>query len=405
MSVTSGPSVLTNGLVLSVDASNTEKSWKGRYMTNLFSVPTPDASGNVTFQYQGTGTFKRITTGTYGGYDIKPTDVVYRYDLGSLGCHYHGNPSPYNINAGSTATFSCDYYVDPSVTGYPETNYLANFEGQISNSVGDPTPTLIGVWKRFSFSATASAVGSFNMYLYPGACGSTRLASSGFILYKNPQVELDAPGNTPSPFVAGQRTFSQSVIDMTNNNTVDTTELTFNSDNTYSFDGVNDRLTISSFTNKPASSITCSAWIYPTRAVSTGTVRGAAVSASSSLYLGIFDSADGGATHSLHWAVQTSNGRPTSANGQIPRNAWSYIVGTYDGTTSRAYVNGVEVWSSALTGTINDGTYYIGAYGGAPADGTHNFAGKISNAQIYNRALSAAEIKNNYNALKTRFGL
>jgi hypothetical protein len=36
---------------------------------------------------------------------------------------------------------------------------------------------------------------------------------------------------------------------------------------------------------------------------------------------------------------------------------------------------------------------------------TRTMNGKIGNAQIYNRALSATEIEQNYNALKSRFGL
>ena len=33
------------------------------------------------------------------------------------------------------------------------------------------------------------------------------------------------------------------------------------------------------------------------------------------------------------------------------------------------------------------------------------YNGNIANAQIYNRALSAAEVKQNYNALRDRFGI
>jgi len=67
---------------------------------------------NVGFAVNGTGTFKRVSSGNYGGYEIQPTDVVYRYDLGSTGCHYHGND--YNIPSGNTVTFSFDFYVSPS---------------------------------------------------------------------------------------------------------------------------------------------------------------------------------------------------------------------------------------------------------------------------------------------------
>lgn len=42
---------------------------------------------------------------------------------------------------------------------------------------------------------------------------------------------------------------------------------------------------------------------------------------------------------------------------------------------------------------------------GIANDGTQQFLGSISNAQIYNRALTAAEVNQNYNALRGRFGI
>lgn len=373
MSVTSGPSILTNSLVVAVDSLDNSKSWKGKPAVNILSV-----SGlNAAAEQSGT-TYPFVNT----------------------------NITAYVLSNWSTSNNKL------SISFEGKRDYAGGGTG----GGGDGYPVMYIYFSDWSWSAAIS-ISTYDWsytkqenIVIPDPTGKSVFVSvyhmnagnPGKSYSRNHQVEFNT---FATPFVSGTRSTEQSIIDMSSNSTLSATELTYNSDNTVSFDGVNDRITVSNFPNKPASSITCTAWIYPTRAVSVGTVRGAAVSASSSLYLGIFDSADGGATHSLHWAVQTSSGRPTSASGQIPRNEWSYIVGTYDGTTSRAYVNGVEVWSSALTGTINDGTYYIGAYGGSPADGTHNFAGKISNAQIYNRALSAAEIKNNYNALKTRFGL
>ena len=123
------------------------------------------------------------------------------------------------------------------------------------------------------------------------------------------------------------------------------------------------------------------------------------------MYLGIIDSTDGGSTFSLHWANQTTNSRIYNWNGSIPNNAWTHIVGTYDGGTSRAYVNGVQVDAWAQTGTVSDGTYYVGTYGGTIVDGTHNFMGNISIARIYNVALSVTEIIQNYNNGRARFGV
>jgi hypothetical protein len=174
------------------------------------------------------------------------------------------------------------------------------------------------------------------------------------------------------------------------------------------FDGVNDYVQINNFNNKPSAQITCDAWIKPTRSsVGTGTIRGGVISATSNMYLGIIDSVDGGSTFALHWANNTNNGsqRPYSWHGSIPNNSWTYIAGTYDGTTSRAYINGVEVWSGSQTGTVPDSTYVVGTYGGALTDGVHNFNGHIGIARIYNRGLSAAEVIQNFNVDRGRFGI
>jgi hypothetical protein len=172
------------------------------------------------------------------------------------------------------------------------------------------------------------------------------------------------------------------------------------------FDGVNDYVNISSFANKPSSQITCDAWIYPTRpSVGTGTIRGGVISATSNMYFGLIDSIDGGVTMSLHWANNTSNARSGGVSGNIPNNAWTYISGTYDGSTTRGYINGVEVYTFAQTGTIPDSTYVVGTYGAGLTDGVHNFNGHIAIARVYNRSLTVAELLQNYNNGRSRFGV
>ena len=163
---------------------------------------------------------------------------------------------------------------------------------------------------------------------------------------------------------------------------------TENSGGAITFDGTNDYIRISLLRTLPTSQITCEAWIKPTEPISTGTVRGGVISATNTMYLGIFNSADGGSTHSLHWANTTNSSRPYSADGNIPNNVWSHIVGTWDGSTSRAYVNGSQVWSAAQSGTINAATYVVGTYGSGLVDGTHNFQGQIAIARMYSIGLS-----------------
>ena len=185
---------VTEGLILYLDSSD-EASYDGGPTTNYF-VPTEGS-----FPVNGTGTFQRLRSGSYGGYIIKPTDVVYRYELGTLGCHYHGVdvPVPSVFPTGSTVQFSFDYYISTGTV--IETDYIANYEqgasGAITNG-GQP----LGVWRSVVLTSTVSLVGYpyVRAFLYPGACGSVRLAADGFILYKNPQLEML---NYPSRFVYG----------------------------------------------------------------------------------------------------------------------------------------------------------------------------------------------------------
>ena len=84
----------------------------------------------------------------------------------------------------------------------------------------------------------------------------------------------------------------------------------------------------------------------------------------------------------------------------INANTWYNVVGTYNGTTSSIYINGVLDLSTNNTVSANasGSNFIVGSYGAA-----RNFTGKISNILAYNRALSAAEIQQNYNALKSRY--
>lgn len=169
--------------------------------------------------------------------------------------------------------------------------------------------------------------------------------------------------------------------------------------------GTSSYIQVDNFYARPRDQITLEGWVWPDKPVTTGTRRGAFWSNSASTYLGIFNSNDGGSTHGLHWALQTSNSRTGSNNGSIPNQQWSHIVGTYDGSRTKGYVNGVLVYDVAQTGTVSDGTWYCGVYAGGINDGTHNWDGDISQLRMYSRALTQDEIQDIYNSNKWRFGL
>ena len=84
-------------------------------------------------------------------------------------------------------------------------------------------------------------------------------------------------------------------------------------------------------------------------------------------------------------------------------NIWYNVVGTYDGSNMRIYVNGVLKNTRAQTGTLatNATTAKIGTFQGT----NYNLTGRVSNVSIYNRALTPQEIQQNFNATRGRYGI
>ena len=87
-------------------------------------------------------------------------------------------------------------------------------------------------------------------------------------------------------------------------------------------------------------------------------------------------------------------------------NTWIHITGTYDGTTIRQFTNGVQVDSLSYTGTPSSGgEIRINRRWDDVVSSGNLFDTNLALTRIYNRALSAQEVLQNYNALKNRFNL
>ncbi|WP_439676609.1 LamG-like jellyroll fold domain-containing protein [Embleya sp. MST-111070] len=86
----------------------------------------------------------------------------------------------------------------------------------------------------------------------------------------------------------------------------------------------------------------------------------------------------------------TNNDTYADGTAPLPTNTWTHLTATYDGTTLRLYVNGIQVRATPHTGPIIDegGALKIG---GNTIWGEH-FAGLIDDIRIYNRALTPTEI-------------
>ena len=88
--------------------------------------------------------------------------------------------------------------------------------------------------------------------------------------------------------------------------------------------------------------------------------------------------------------------------GNISINTPYYFSVVRNGTSFTGYLNTIPTSIATSSATIADNTSNLIL--GADID-MHRLNGSISNFRIYNRALSAAEIQQNFNALRSRFSI
>jgi hypothetical protein len=158
------------------------------------------------------------------------------------------------------------------------------------------------------------------------------------------------------------------------------------------FDGVNDWVTIADANDLDlTTALTLEAWVFPT--ATTG-VRDILIKEGSG-----FDVYN---LYARNWRglpetnVRVAGDNRTAEGAALPANTWTHVAGTYDGTTVRFYVNGVQVATHAIGGQVATSTGPL-RLGGNSLWGEF-FAGRIDEVRIYNRVLSAADIQVDMNA-------
>ncbi|MEK6849846.1 MAG: LamG domain-containing protein, partial [Nanoarchaeota archaeon] len=99
----------------------------------------------------------------------------------------------------------------------------------------------------------------------------------------------------------------------------------------------------------------------------------------------------GGATNGFNFEMTGVSGSAASSTVVPAHHVWYFVVGTYDGTESKLYVNGSLVATQTRSGSIsaNSAAVQIGANAEAAS---RNWKGAIDGVQIFNRSLNASEI-------------
>ena len=188
------------------------------------------------------------------------------------------------------------------------------------------------------------------------------------------------------------------------------TEATFNSAGYFVFDGTNDYIehATGSFPITGNAAVSLEGWFYFTGTNGTGDYKtffayGNGPSAGDTIALGLFDNFRLSASFNGGLNAQT-------AQNTLPTNVWKHLLVTKSpgaiNTTTKIYMNGVEQTITSAPADVpsfSSRVIRLGRWTNESAG--YYYQGRIGEVRIYNKALSAAEVSQNFNATRAKYGV
>jgi subtilisin-like proprotein convertase family protein len=265
-------------------------------------------------------------------------------------------------NSGWTVLSNQVSLVTDSLNAYGGSNLLALANGVISNTL----PTVAGTAYTLTFA-----------YRGPGIAGWWRAENN-----TNDSIN----GNNPSS--VSNITFTTGEVDRA-----------------FHYDGSTSLIAVPASSSLPVSNLTLEAWVYPTDG-STGRpifdLGGPGQDSPVQLWINTIggSSVNSGGLHAvIRNATSGAGYEIDDANPVVVLNKWNHVVLTATPSTGTLYCNGVQVGTTTATPLIPqsyadvDIGYRDAATGEAFVTAGRRFLGNIDEASIYNRPLSASEIK------------
>ena len=389
----SGPKVTNDSLVFGFDTghgvANTAEPtrfYKGKPTVNMLTSGDNFANWNKT---QNSGNPPTITS------DVAPGPfhgtLADRMSIPTGGSY----PRLYQYyTPASTATHTFSVWLKAESSGQ------GVFVGAFRNSPwalpSSTSFTITDEWVNYSFPINPQDTTS--MQLYIGSHDSHK--GKEFLIYG---AHLEA-SSVKSPFLNGTRSTTASLIDLTKLIDIDVSGISFDSTGQPEFDGSNDYVDLGS-----------DVAISP---INQGWTAEYVFNSDTADVLQHFNGCEED-THNAGWLalyqgkLQVWNRSPgiwKKGSTVFTSNTWYHVAFVQvNGTTMQFYVNGVAEggdhvsysWNASKSGFF---ARYIGRYeynGGY----SRYWNGHIPVAKLYNAPLTAAEIKQNYNAYKNRFNI
>ncbi len=404
MSLVHSPSIVTNGLVFSYDQSSL-RSYVGPAISNL--------ANNISFSGIGTGTGYSSTgvVETVNIPQLGPT-TVYTNNIQNNYTAYapnSGNCCPslhswggFTVSPSTLYTYGIVYRCD---SGYTHPNYMYRYEytssgGSYVTESGvhsDANRVALGggwfyAWGTFTTQPTTNYIGGAHTFYYRYFNLPDRLSVAKVLV---------AAGNWSGlhpkywPTQATARPNTRAIVDLTGNNTITATSLTYAADGTFSFNGSSDYIFMNNNTALDTQTPTVDVWIKTNATTQNGFwfEKG-----SVNTQYALFQEGT-----QIQWRMGPLGDSISYATASSINTAGYFnVVATRESGNQRLYINGVNVASGTQTGTLSTNSYGMNI--GRHSSGYY-YNGRLPMVKVYNRALTAAEVQQNFNAHRGRYGI
>jgi hypothetical protein len=388
------PRIVMDGLVLCLDGAN-YKSFKGEATTNILT--NGNFSSGLTGWSDYAGTTRTVQTVTnipiYQNTSKTVLNCISRSTIGSG--NYGGIYQGVSMTAGVTYTIS---YYARSLSGSMTLKFSFQSGAGDENNMSHSN-TLTSEWTKFTYTATLNVARGV-MYVW------NQNVVSGIFELTDVQIEAKSYATT---FTTGTRGTTvatgggwKDLIGSNNGELVNAVRESADDGGSLVFDGTNDYVSVGNLGSFPTQG-TISYWMN---------------SSAVENYRNPFTTKYNGLNACIRFEQYTAVGFKVvigndsgtyshydySSTTVLTENVWYNVVFIWNTSTNNAvgYLNGVEkfdtshsLWPTTLPSVAI----------GQGFNSSRFFAGKISNVQIYNRSLSAAEVKQNFDAHKGRYGL
>ena len=404
------PKTSADGLVFHYDTGNTVRSYLGEPTVNLSYNNGQGGSEYLAAPI----TWINAGSWDYNGdaADVPKPEVV---GVNTAGLRVMSGT---NTTAGGSVHFGCGYTpVSPSTTYTVSVWYRQNRAGA-SQPYLRTNITNVGLANLAYNGDTNSANWPVNQWIRVSATGTTASNENGIyisnyigtyvgdkIWYFAHQVEQKSH---VTPLVAGTRSATQGLKDLTAANTVNLSNVSFDSNAQMTFDGTDDYVDVGDLgTVGSTYSLEC---VFKSTSV---TSYKNVFDMNYATYSGVtgntgprLEQTSGQGINFIWSGVTNNNGLYNYTNTfAISADTYYHVVFVQNGTTGAMYVNG------ALKDQANNAQGYLQTFGdfnigrGFILDPSRYFSGNVDMFKIFNRALTADEVARNFNAIKSRFNI